>query len=374
MQLKTINKVCSTKLTEWLSSIDDKNLAKDVREALLLSGGSICSMFQGEPVNDYDVYIQDRAVLLRLVKYYTNGMDVIEIMDGQRKKEITEEYIDDYNDKHRKKLSEKDLGYIKNAYATSLRNLKDDQIKLFFYTRDGGLKVERIDAEHTEMGLKAANEKLEKLKYDFQHVAIGTEKFQYIRDQIAETNSNISILMQGIKQDKAKYQPAFFSPNAISLTDNIQIVIRFHGTPEDIHKTFDFIHPTNYFTFKTGVVANLEAMLSIQCKQLKYQGSFYPVTSIIRARKFIKRGWNIGAGELLKIMFQISQLNLSDPDILEEQLIGVDIAYFEALIGALREMLMRNPDTKIEPAYFNEIVDRIFAEAEGDFSDQNEAQ
>lgn len=372
MQLKTINKVCGDKLTDWLSSITDKDLAKEVRECLLLSGGSICSMFQGVPVNDFDIYLQDRAVLLKLVKYYTAGFDVIEIMDGQRKQEMQEDYIDAYNDSHRGNISEADLPYIKNSYASSLRNLKEDQIKLFFYTRAGGYKVERCDKLQTETTLKAAYEKLTGLKDAFQHVALGTEKFAALRDQIKEVTADIETLELSFKQAGAKYYPAFFSPNAISLTDNIQIVIRFHGTPEEIHKTFDFIHPTNYFTFKTGVVANLEAMLSIQCKQLRYQGSFYPVTSIIRARKFIKRGWNIGAGELLKIMFQISHLDLSDPDVLEEQLIGVDVAYFEALIGALREMLIRHPGTKIEPAYFNAIVDRVFAEAEGDFSDEGE--
>lgn len=374
MQIKTINKVCSTKLTEWLSSIEDKTLVKDVRENLLLSGGSICSMFQGTPVNDYDVYIQDRAVLLRLVEYYTKGFDVIEIMDGKRKQEITEKYIDDYNDKHRKKLSEKDLAYIKNAYASSLRNLKEDQIKLFFYTRAGGLKVERIDERKAQEDMDFSEMEINNLGILLKMDDFGSTSYLENSAKRAELLTKVSSLKADLLSNRVMYQPAFFSPNAISLTDNIQIVIRFHGSPEEIHKTFDFIHPTNYFTFKTGVVANLEAMLSIQCKQLRYQGSFYPVTSIIRARKFIKRGWNIGAGELLKIMFQISQLNLSDPDVLEEQLIGVDIAYFEALIGALREMLMRNPDTKIEPAYFNEIVDRIFAEAEGDFRDENEQQ
>jgi hypothetical protein len=38
--------------------------------------------------------------------------------------------------------------------------------------------------------------------------------------------------------------------------------------------------------------------------------------------------------EILKIMFQISELDLTDILILEEQLIGVDIAYFSLLIDA----------------------------------------
>jgi hypothetical protein len=106
------------------------------------------------------------------------------------------------------------------------------------------------------------------------------------------------------------YDPLFFSPNAISLSNDLQIVCRFNGTAEQIHKTFDFIHATNYFTFKEGLVTNLKAMESLLTKRLSYQGSVYPLTSIIRSKKFVKRGWNIGAGEYLKIMFQISELNL----------------------------------------------------------------
>lgn len=51
-------------------------------------------------------------------------------------------------------------------------------------------------------------------------------------------------------EEDMNYTPMFFSPNAISLSDKIQIVLRFHGDNVAIHKTFDFIHATNYFTFQ----------------------------------------------------------------------------------------------------------------------------
>src|SRR4030042_663496 len=107
---------------------------------------------------------------------------------------------------------------------------------------------------------------------------------------------------------------------------------------------------------------NKEALESIICKQVKYQGSLYPLTSIIRMKKFIKRGWNINAGEILKIMFQISELDLKNPNILEEQLIGVDVAYFAQLIEILRTV---SPE-KITSSYLNEIIDRVFNTADED--------
>ena len=58
-------------------------------------------------------------------------------------------------------------------------------------------------------------------------------------------------------------------------------------------------------------------------------------------------------------MFQISELDLTDPNVLEEQLIGVDIAYFSALIEILRW-------TKEEMTsdFLSRMIDRVFNEAE----------
>ena len=290
MQIKTISKNIEDKLTQWLLTIQDEDLRKKVQDNLLVSGGCITSMLLNEPVNDYDIYLQDIDVLKGLVKYYIQPFDEIVLFDGREKQAI---------------IDRGDINIDQNnSLAISLRNLKEDQIKLYFSAAKGSLKV------NTDM-----------------------------------------------PESERNYTPMFFSPNAISLSNDLQIVIRFHGTPEQIHKTFDYIHATNYFTFKDGLVRNLEAMESILTKQLKYQGSLYPVTSVIRSKKFIKRGWNIGAGELLKIMFQISQLNLTDPDILEEQLIGVDVAYFDKLISILRGV---EDNISVSSAYLNAIIDRVF--------------
>ncbi len=302
MQIKTINKIITTKLNEWLNSITDKDLSKSIKENLLLSGGSITSMLLNEKVNDFDIYIMDRDVLMKLVQYYTNKYSEITILDGKNKQDLVQKLEIEYH----KKIED-----ISSAYSISLRNLKEDQIKLYFNSKYGGIKV----------------------------------------------NENTPA-------EELNYTPLFFSPNAISLSNDIQIVIRFWGDAKAIHKTFDFIHATNYFTFETGLVTNTQALESILTKQLKYQGSLYPVTSIIRSKKFLKRNWNCSAGELLKMMFQISQLDLSNPDVLDEQLVGVDVAYFAVLINVLRNKFESDKDFKISNEYFSELIDKIFNEAE----------
>jgi len=301
MQRKTIEKVIKNKLDEWLDTIPA--IKDKVRKSLLVSGGSIASMFLGEDINDFDIYIQDRSVLLDLVKHYTYGLN-ISILDGQKQ----QQYLDDFDEyKTSEGVTEDDMGM---QLMRAVRNLKENQIRLFVRDMADGLKVTN-DCTQEEM-------------------------------------------------DK-KYLAAFISPNAISLHNKIQIVNRFHGTPEEIHKTFDFIHATNYFTFQDGLVTNIKALESLLTKQLSYQGSLYPVTSIIRAKKFILRKWNINAGEYLKIMFQISKLDLSNVDTLEDQLIGVDVAYFGTLITALRNA---PKGTEITSTYLGTIIDKIFNESD----------
>jgi len=288
-------------MTEWLNTITDESLRKDVKESLLVSGGSITSMLQNVKVNDFDVYLQNRAVLLRLVNYYADKHVGVRVLDGRNKDTLVKNLESDYE-----KCADS-IEQIYNQYSICLRNLKEDQIKLFLY--NGGMRVN-----------------------------------------------------EGEPNEEGKYVVKYFSPNAISLSDNVQIVIRFYGSPEEIHKTFDYIHATNYFTFEKGIVTNISALESIITKQLKYQGSMYPVTSIIRMKKFLKRDWNISAGEILKMAFQVSQLDLSDPDTLEEQLIGVDVAYFGKLIEILRGVDKEN----LTSEYLNTIIDRVFSDSEED--------
>lgn len=162
------------------------------------------------------------------------------------------------------------------------------------------------------------------------------------------------------------YRPIFVSSNAITLSEDIQIIIRFYGTPDEVHKNFDFVHCTNYFIpILWKLVLNPEAVESLVFKELRYIGSKYPLASIFRAKKFLKRGWNINAGQYLKMALQLQNFNLADPEVLEEQLVGVDYYYFKSVIGHIREEKKKNPDFKIEETYIGQVIDKIYDGDEG---------
>jgi hypothetical protein len=130
-------------------------------------------------------------------------------------------------------------------------------------------------------------------------------------------------------EEKPKYKPVYLTSNAITLRGKIQLVIRFYGDAEEIHKNYDFVHCTNYWTSKDKkVVLNERALEAIINKELFYVGSKYPLCSIIRTRKFISRGWTINAGQYLKMAMQLNELDLKDIKVLQDQLVGVDSAYF----------------------------------------------
>ena len=111
----------------------------------------------------------------------------------------------------------------------------------------------------------------------------------------------------------ATYHPVFLSTNAITVANKVQLVLRFYGEPEDIHKNYDFIHCTNYWASWTGdLTLHKEALESLLSRELRYVGSKYPICSVFRLRKFIKRNWTINAGQILKMAYQISELDLTD--------------------------------------------------------------
>lgn len=163
--------------------------------------------------------------------------------------------------------------------------------------------------------------------------------------------------LETIDDGKPSYRPVFMSTNAITLSNKVQIIVRFYGNPDEIHENYDFVHCTNYWTsWDNELVLRQAALEALLARELRYVGSKYPLCSIIRLRKFIARGWTVNAGQILKMVMQLSEFDLKDPKVLEDQLTGVDSAYFMQLMTKLRE----NDPEKVNAAYLVEIIDRLF--------------
>ena len=162
-------------------------------------------------------------------------------------------------------------------------------------------------------------------------------------------------------EEKPRYRPRYFSTNAISLSDKIQLVIRFYGSVDEIHENYDFVHCTCSYDFKENKVnLPVRALEAIINKELYYTGSKYPLCSIIRTRKFIQRGWFINAGQYLKMCLQLNELDLKDMKVFEDQLVGVDSYYFSQAIKIIEKKQEEEPDFKVDNTYLFEVINRIF--------------
>jgi hypothetical protein len=311
LKSKTIKSVIRNKINAWLDSIKDEPLRDACRKEAIVTGGCIASMLLGEDVNDFDVYFRTKETVLSVAKYY-----VKEFKDGR--------------------------------------------------AAQGGVPVDMYHEEVTDSDgkpririvVKSAGVAGKEQKQDYQYFENGNDHDagEYVREAF-DPLSDVERLADAVADEHPKFSPAFLSSNAISLRGKVQLILRFYGEPDDIHANYDFAHCMNFWESGTSSLTlrqdALEALLS---RVLVYKGSKYPLCSVIRSRKFIERGWRINAGQYLKMAMQISRLDMTDHATLEEQLTGVDVAYFAEVIEKIKA---KDPE-KVDAAYLTEIIDRMF--------------
>ena len=292
---KTIELTIRNKIKGWLASIEDIALRDEIKAHYIVTGGAITSMLLGDLPNDYDVYIDDADVAAKLANYYISRLPPVE--NGMTRTPIVE--------------------------------VPPERNRVTIKVKSAGIAGEDIDQS----------------------------QYEYFEHYPDATSRTMSYLEGAANKSTGKYTSVAITTNAITLTDQIQIVLRFVGPANEIHKNYDFVHTTNYFTESEGAVLNQPALESILAKELKYVGSLYPICSMFRLKKFIKRGWSITAGEMLKIAWDISKLELDKVEVLQDQLTGVDAAYFNQIIS-----LIQQENKPIDRTYLFELVNRIFDE------------
>lgn len=310
---KTIIRTIKHKMTKWLESITDEPLRARVANHYFVSGGAIASMLQGDLPNDYDVYLTDLDVARDLANYYIT--ELLKTEEGEHK------VLADNDEEVQNKTS--DL-----VHRIEVRVVED-----------------RVRIMIKSAGVLEADE--------------GVDGYRYFE---CLPPSELDTYVQRLRKKKDKdFKPALATSNAISLHGGVQVIFRFVGTPDVVHKNFDFVHCLGYYwpeqdaaTHPDGLAISAETLEAVLAKELRYVGSMYPICSVFRTKKFINRGWTITAGTMLKICWDVSQLDLSLPSVLQEQLVGMDAAYFMQVIALLKEK------GEIDRTYLYEIINRVF--------------
>lgn len=299
MRVKNVKSHLGKKFKEFAASIQDENVRGLVEKNSIITGGCIVSLLTNEQVNDYDVYFRDKQTALAVAHYYV-----------KKYKEL-------------------------NPDSPDVPSVTDagERIKIFIQSK----------------GVAYDSQLMNEVQY-FDH-GYRTDEFE----------ADLEAIIKDAEQDIEGYRPVFLSGNAITLSNKIQLVLRFYGTPEEIHRNYDFVHCTCYYLpAEHKLVLPAQALESILTKELQYMGSKYPVCSVIRTRKFIKRGWMITGGQYLKMAYQISLLDLENLEVLEDQLVGVDAYYFTQIIEILRAQKEKDANFKLDANYLSTLIDRMF--------------
>ena len=312
MKPRNIERHLRRKIDDWLGSIEDEGVRELAANGTIVMGGAIASLLLGEKVNDYDIYLKDKETCRAVAQYYVDKFKANPPAKFRKSgEEVPIMLIDDDG---RIKIVVKSAGVI---------------------SEEGGEYAYFEGDPPGEAGQDAFLENV----------------FMAAEEEIDD-------------EEKPPYRPVFLSANAITLSDKVQIIIRFYGKPSDVKATYDFVHCTGYWCSWTNKLSiNKDALLALLNKELVVisGGSRYPFAALCRVRKFLGRGFHITAGQLLKLCFTINELALKDYRVLEDQLTGVDIAYFMELLAYIRankDEAME--DGKIKVPYLIDLIDRLF--------------
>jgi len=344
MKHSTIKKVIRKKLDGWIATITDDGLKAVIRENAIVSGGCITSILLDEKMNDYDIYFRTKEAAIAVAEYY------VKVFNASEGRLATT-------------ASKGCNPVVKTISRQNIRGAWEERVVVWM--QSAGVASEGQSAYHYFEGRTDGEVD------DFVSSLSSENPGEGMEGEIENDSASDTIIANieadpmrfaqeialDLRDKELKYKPIFFTENAITLSGKIQLVTRFYGQPSEIHDNYDFVHCMCYYDLAADELSTPhEALQSILSKALIYKGSLYPVASVFRIRKFIQRGWRITAGQTLKIIMQLSKLDLNNFNVLKDQLIGVDAAYMSQLLGALQA----SDKERIDDVYLAKIIDEIF--------------
>jgi len=366
MKAKTINLILRHKFDLFLKSITDPSVKELVKENTIITGGSIVSLLLNEQVSDFDLYFRNSETALAVAKYYVaklNENPPAKFKSDEKHTVSVYAMLEPAVEEGRE--ASRIGGMVKGPLPARVRivvksaGIASGETQQKDYQYFEGIRDPASEAASTEQYVDDALGRSPGEVTDDTEPEGRPANYEEAVERADEVPAD-KIDPKDKKEGKPKYRVLFVTSNAITLSDDIQLILRFQGDPADIHKNYDFVHCTNYWcSWDKKLTLRPEALEAIITKELRYIGSKYPICSMIRTRKFITRGWTINAGQFVKMAYQVSKLDLDDANVLEDQLVGVDSAYFSQVISELRKKEEGAPG-KLDGTYLMTLIDKIF--------------
>jgi len=214
-----IQGIIRRKIGDWLESIDNMELRLFLSDKIIVTGGSIASLLRGEKVNDYDVYFTTREAATRVASYYLARFAANPPKSMQQSP--VRMYVDDKSDPDRIRIviqsagvisADGDGGQYEYFETTPPANAAD-------YVADVVAPVVDEDEQRLTNELRDSTT-------DAGIPDSDNPELMSLVEQVATEDLPPMATGPGAKA-KNKYRPIFLSGNAITLSNEIQLIIRF---------------------------------------------------------------------------------------------------------------------------------------------------
>ena len=116
-----------------------------------------------------------------------------------------------------------------------------------------------------------------------------------------------------------------------------QIIKIYTGTPKDVIAKFDFTvcqaawSEQDKFTFGDGFFHHLA-----QRRLVVNVGTEFPISTLFRVRKYLRRGFTLSGIESIKLGLAIQKLEIKTTKELRRQIMGIDTLFLRELTDALK--------------------------------------
>jgi hypothetical protein len=120
-------------------------------------------------------------------------------------------------------------------------------------------------------------------------------------DKVRKYYTDLKFDKKDLSKEKV-YLPKLITENSVNLTDKVQVILKFVGTPDEVTKHFDWQHIKSYFTIKDGLKLTEDVYRLVIEKELIYTGSNYPLSSLLRLRKYLQKGWTVSTKTMIHII------------------------------------------------------------------------
>lgn len=178
-------------------------------------------------------------------------------------------------------------------------------------------------------------------------------------DKIKEYFGKIEV-EQHDGQSKHSFKINLITDNAINLDNKLQLITKYYGKDHEIIGKFDWAHIKSCYSYPDTINLCDDFYRYIVEKELVYTGSDYPLSSLLRTRKFIKKGWHVSTKTMTHIALDVAMKFRYVPDRYKRRLFTEDLfedeeafQKYQEAIEPLREIWEDEPD---EPEMINRVT------------------